>query len=190
MAGPLQIEHLELALDPEAPFHLNFARAQAEIIALLTNALLDADRSMDPLGVPGLPDARGEVALAVRAISLCGHVQLRGTLAVLAHAARSPRPALREAAAAALEFRDDDRPELLASLLDDTDVRVKARALAVLAHRPVRRRVRHLAALKRLRADPDPRVRHIARGVGVLRRRAASTSPRGHAQAQPLQRTM
>ncbi len=184
MAGPLQIEHLELALDPEAPFHLNFARAQVEIVALLTNAVLAVDRAVV------LPAEVAEVDLAVRAVSLCGHVQLRGTLAVLDHAARSPRPALREAAAAALEFRGDDRPELLATLLGDSDVRVKARALAVLAHRPVRRRVRHLAALKRLRADPDPRVRHMARGVGVLRRRPARASRQGPPQLRPLQRTM
>ncbi len=159
MAAPLQIEHLELALDPDAPFHLNFARARAEAVELLANAVLSAD-----------------LEIAVRAVSLCGHVSLRGTLAVLGQAAKSPRPALREAVAAALEHRRDDRPELLASLLVDTDIRVKTRALAVLAHRPVRRRVRHLAALRRLRADPDPRVRSLARGVGVLRRRWAGSA--------------
>lgn len=170
MAGPLQIEHLELALDPDAPFHLNFARARAEVVVLLANAVVSPD-----------------LELAVRAVSLCGHVPLRGTLAVLAHAAKSPRPALREAVAAALEFRRDDRPELLASLLVDADVRVKTRALTVLALRPVRRRVRHLAALKRLRTDPDPRVRSMARGVGVLRRRSPARSVR---EVRRIQRTM
>lgn len=170
MAGPLQIEHLELALDPEAPFHLNFARARADVVALLASAIVSSD-----------------VQLAVRAVALCGHVPLRGTLAVLAHAAKSPRPAVREAVAAALEHRRDDRPELLASLLVDVEVRVKAQALAVLAHRPARRRVRHLVALKRLRADPDPRVRGLARGVRVLGRRlCVAEDP----VRQQLQRTM
>lgn len=175
MAGPLQIEHLELALDPEAPFHLNFARARADVVALLASAVVSSD-----------------LQLAVRAVSLCGHVPLRGTLAVLARAAKSPRPAVREAVAAALEFRRDDRPELLASLLVDAEVRVKAQALAVLAHRPVRRRVRHLAALKRLRADPDPGVRGLARGVRVLRRRpCAAEDPVQQLPPSPaLQRTM
>ncbi|MGH1340027.1 MAG: hypothetical protein ACRBN8_00640 [Nannocystales bacterium] len=192
MAGPLQIEHLELALDPEAPFHLNFARAQEEILTLLTNAVMavaipaDVPVSADGYSAP----TRQDVELAVRAVSLCGHVHLPGTLSVLAYAARSPRPGLRLAVAAALEFRADDRPELLASLLADRNARVKARALSVLARRPVRRRVRHLAALKRLRVDPDPRVRRLALGVGLLRRRPPSMSPRQYKQVRPLQRTM
>jgi hypothetical protein len=169
MPGPLRIEHLELALDPEAPFHLNFARAADEIVRALEHAV-------------GSPD----LELAVRAANLCGHVMLRGTLGVLSDAAHSPRPALREAVAAALERRRDDPPELLASLLLDPDVRVRARALATLAHRPARRRIRHLAALKRLRADPDPRVRSMAHQVGVLRRPPALRASR----VPQLQRTM
>jgi|GEM_PF-2179736 len=157
MPVPLRIEHLELALDPESPFHLNFERARDEIVRSLALAV-------------GSPD----LELAVRAASLCGHVSLRGTLAVLNDAAHSPRPALREAVAAALERRNDDPPELLALLLLDPDVRVRARALATLAFRPPRRRLRHLAALRRLRADPDPRVRSMALGVRVLRRRASA----------------
>lgn len=178
MAGPLQIEHLELALDPEAPFHLNFGPGGAdrgEVVALLGNAVASPD-----------------LQLAVRAVSLCGHLELRGTLAVLTRAAKSRRPVVREAVAAALEFRRDDRPELLASLLIDAEVRVKVQALAVLAHRPARRRVRHLAALKRLRTDPDPGVRGLARRVRVLRGRASAAADPvlRQEQVRPLQRTM
>ncbi|MCR9160447.1 MAG: hypothetical protein ACE37F_18710 [Nannocystaceae bacterium] len=165
MPGPLRIEHLELALDPEAPFHLNFARAGDEVARALAVAVASSD-----------------LQLAVRAAALCGHVTLEGTLEVLRGAARSPRPALREAVAAALERRRDDHPDLLASLLLDPDGRVRARALATLARRPARRRLRHLAALKRLRADPDPRVRSLAHRIGVLRRQAA--------MCRALQRTM
>ena len=154
MSGPLTIHHLELALDPEAPFHLDFLRARDEVVASLAVAVLSVD-----------------LELAVRAVALCGHLTLQGTLAVLVRAAASPRAAVREAAAAALERRRDDPPELLASLLFDPDVRVRARALATLSRRPPRRRLRHIAALKRLRADPDARVRRMAERVGVLRRR-------------------
>lgn len=163
MAGPLRIEHLELALDPEAPFHLNFARAQPQTVAEIVRSLADAVVSRD---------VDLDLELAVRAANLCGHVSLPGTLWVLEQAAQSPQAALREAAAAALELRRDDPPELLASLLLDPDVRVRARALATLAERPVHRRLRHLAALRRLRADPDPRVRTLAKRVRVLRKRA------------------
>ncbi len=168
MAGPLRIEHLELALDPEAPFHLNFARARAEIVRSLAAAVAGPD-----------------LELAVRAANLCGHVRLRGTLGVLTEAAQAVAPALREAVAAALELRRDDPPELLASLLLDPDARVRARALATLAFRPPRRRLRHLAALKQLRDDPDPGVRRMAQRVAVLRRR-----PRAAGAQAALQRTM
>ena len=176
MSGPLRIEHLELALDPEAPFHLNFARPQPKTVAEIVQSLAHAVVSPD-------------LELAFRAANLCGHVSLRGTLSVLEQAAQSPRPALREAAAAALELRRDDPPELLASLLLDPDVRVRARALATLARRPIRRRLRHLAALRRLRADPDPRVRILAEHVGVLRRLGRKRALRNEARALP-QRTM
>ncbi len=168
MSEPLRIAHLELALDPASPYHLCFAsnEAGARVVASL-RAALEATN----------------LEVAVRAVALCGHVTLRGTLAVLTEAVSSPHAAVREAAAEALDRRRDDPPELLATLLFDPDVRVRARALRVLAERPARRRIRHLAALKRLRADPDPRVRRLAQTVGLLRRR-------GRAPALPVQRTM
>jgi HEAT repeat protein len=152
ISSPLSMGHIELALDPETPFHLDFDRAKDEVVVLLARAV-DAD----------------DVELAVRAAAVCGHVRIRETLEVLVRAAHSARPALREAAAAALEFRTDDAPTVLAGLLMDPDVQVRTRALMVLARRPPRRRVRHIAALRRLRADPDSNVRGLAKRVRVLR---------------------
>ncbi len=170
MPAPLRIDHLELALDPESPYHLCIAPAQADACTQVVAALRAALASPD-------------LDLAARAVVLCGHLTHRGTLGVLVEAASSPHAAVREAAAAALHRRADDPPELLATLLLDRDSRVRTRALAALADRPLRRRLRHLAALKMLRADPDPRVRQMAQGVRMLRRRR-------RAVPLPAQRTM
>ena len=161
MTTPIRIEHVELALDPDTPFFLDLGRAGEEAVAVLDRLVADAD-----------------LHLGVRAVSLCGHVPGSAALAVLARAAASARPALREAAARALASRRDDPPELLASLLADPDVRVRAQALAVLAERPRRTRLRHLRHLRRLRArDPDPRVRRLAATIRLIRNERAPGGP-------------
>ncbi len=161
MTGPIRIEHVELALDPDTPFFVDFSRAGDQAVAVLERLVAAAD-----------------LHLGVRALSLCGHVQSPRALAVVSRACTSDRAALREAAARALGSRRDDPPELLAGLLADPDVRVRAQALAVLAERPRRTRLRHLRDVRRLRAtDPDPRVRRLAATIRLLRRDPAPGGP-------------
>lgn len=134
---------------------------------------IDFDRLGDA-GYQLLRDVVGgdDLQLAEDAVRLVAHLRAPASLSVIAVAARSPHPRLREAAAAALQTRVDHPPALLARLMMDPCVQVRARALAVLAERPATGRLRYVAMLRRLRRDdPDPALRREAERLRLIRPR-------------------
>lgn len=153
-------ETIKLALAPGSGFFIDFDRVGEAGFKLLREVVAGQD-----------------LQLAEDAVRLAAHLQSPASFSVIATAARSPNPRLRQAAARALGRRTDHPPAILARLLMDPCVDVRGRALAVLSERPAAGRLRYLAMLRRVRRnDPDPALRREAERLRLVRPRRAGAA--------------
>jgi hypothetical protein len=157
-------EELIAALEPdEVDYGLVAHHVGAEALPLLPD-LIDGDR----------PD------IAAKAASLAGMLSGPGRSTALEHAARSPHPTVRIAAAAAAQQVDADEAERLVPLLL-VDDEAAVRKLAVRAAAPVAGAPPVRTALDRVAAD-DP---VIALRDAVAHLPGRTTRPAGPAETNP-----